>query len=127
MVNLLLVGVGGFVGSVLRYLLSGFVQHLDESASFPFGTLAVNLLGCLIIGFLSQLADSRGVFTPQARLLVFVGMLGGFTTFSTFTNETFNLLGDNDIWLSLFNVSAHLILGLGMIWLGRAMAHWTWR
>ena len=83
-----LVGVGGFVGSILRYWFSGLVQQWMQNAAFPFGTLAVNVIGCLIIGFLSQLADARGVFTAETRALVFVGVLGGFTTFSSFANES---------------------------------------
>ncbi len=125
--RLLLVGAGGFLGSILRYLASGWVQQWLQTASFPFGTLAVNVLGCLVIGFLSQLADARGVFTPETRALVFVGVLGGFTTFSTFSNETFNLLRDNEVIPALANLSAHIVLGLGAVWLGRALAYWLWR
>jgi len=125
--RLLLVGVGGFLGSILRYLASGWIQQWLQTASFPFGTLAVNVLGCLVIGFLSQLADARGVFTPETRALVFVGVLGGFTTFSTFSNETFNLLRDNEVIPALANLSAHIVLGLGAVWLGRALAYWLWR
>ena len=123
----LLVGVGGFVGSILRYWVSGWVQQVTASAGFPFGTLAVNLLGCLVIGFLSQLADVRGVFTPETRALVFVGVLGGFTTFSTFSNETFNLFRDNEAVSALTNLTLQIALGLGAVWLGRTLAYWIWR
>lgn len=120
-------GVGGFVGSILRYWVSGWVQQVTASAGFPFGTLAVNLLGCLVIGFLSQLADVRGVFTPETRALVFVGVLGGFTTFSTFSNETFNLFRDNEVFSALTNLTLQVVLGLGAVWLGRTLAYWIWR
>ena len=123
----LLVGVGGFVGSILRYWVSGWVQQVTASAGFPFGTLAVNLLGCLVIGFLSQLADVRGVFTPETRALVFVGVLGGFTTFSTFSNETFNLFRDIEVFSALTNLTLQVVLGLGAVWLGRTLAYWIWR
>lgn len=123
----LLVGAGGFVGSILRYWFSGLVQQWMQSAAFPFGTLAVNVIGCLIIGFLSQLADARGVFTAETRALVFIGMLGGFTTFSTFSNETMNFLRDGETLSAFWNVSAHLVLGLGAVWLGRSLAYWIWR
>jgi len=86
--NPLLVGLGGALGSIARYLASGWAQAAAKNGLFPYGTLAVNLLGCLVIGFLAQLSESRGVFIPEARALVFVGILGGFTTFSTFGNET---------------------------------------
>ena len=91
MLTILLVGIGGFIGSVLRYLVGGWAQQLSKSVQFPYGTLTVNLLGCFVIGLLSQLAEARGLFTPETRALVFIGMLGGFTTFSSFSNETFNL------------------------------------
>lgn len=103
------------------------MQQLTGSAAFPFGTLAVNTLGCLVIGFLSQLAETRGVFTPETRALVFVGVLGGFTTFSTFSNETWNLLRGNQIFPALTNIGAHLLLGLGAVWLGRTLAFWIWK
>ena len=125
--RLLLVGAGGFLGSILRYLASGWVQQWLQTASFPFGTLAVNVLGCLVIGFLSQLADARGVFTPETRALVFVGVLGGFTTFSTFSNETFNLFRDNEVFSALTNLTLQVVLGLGAVWLGRTLAYWIWR
>lgn len=121
------VGVGGFIGSVLRYWVSGAVQQASNNPSFPWGTLAVNLTGCLVIGFLSQLADSRGVFTPEARLFVFVGILGGFTTFSTFGNESMNFLRGGEGLAALWNIGAHIFLGLAAIWLGRTLAYWIWR
>jgi CrcB protein len=125
--KILLVGLGGFTGSVLRYLLSGYIQHLSQSAAFPYGTLAVNALGCLVIGFLSQLSDAQGLLTPEARLLIFVGVLGGFTTFSAFGSETFYLAQDGQTFASMLNIAAHLLLGLGAVWLGRTIAFWLWR
>lgn len=123
----LLVGTGGFVGAVLRYWVSGYIQQLSKSNLFPFGTLAVNLLGCLMIGFLSQLAEEYGAFTVESRTLVFVGVIGGFTTFSTFGNETMNLLRDGQNLLAFGNAAGHLILGLGAVWLGRTLAYLIWR
>lgn len=127
MVKLFLVGAGGFAGSVLRYLLSGFIQQLTKSAVFPYGTLAVNLAGCFVIGFLSQLAETRGVFTPETRALVFVGFLGGFTTFSTFGNESLNLLRAGENAYALLNAALHLLFGLGAVWLGRTASYLLWR
>lgn len=120
-------GVGGFIGSVLRYWFSGLVQQWMQSAAFPFGTLAVNVIGSLIIGFLSQLADARGVFTAETRALVFIGLLGGFTTFSTFSNETMNFMRQGQGWSAFLNAGAQIVLGLGAVWLGRAIAYWLWR
>jgi CrcB protein len=123
----LFVGVGGFIGSVLRYWVSGLVQQSANNSSFPFGTLVVNLTGCLVIGFLSQLAEARGVFTPETRAFVFVGILGGFTTFSTFGNESMNFLRDGESLSALWNIGAHVFFGLAAIWLGRSIAYWVWR
>lgn len=122
-----LVGLGGFAGSVLRYLISGYVQRLSQSADFPYGTLAVNLLGSLAIGFLAHLVEMRGALTSETRALLFFGLLGGFTTFSTFSNETLNLVRDGQVTLALGNLSAHLLLGLGAVWLGRILSAWIWR
>jgi CrcB protein len=94
MMRLALVGAGGCCGAVLRYLVSGYVQAALRDAQFPYGTLAVNLTGCFVIGLLSQLADARGLFTTESRLFLFTGVLGGYTTFSTFANESMNLLRD---------------------------------
>ena len=126
MVKVFLAGIGGFVGSILRYSVSGFVQNLSRSIDFPYGTLAVNLIGCLAIGLLSQLAESRGYFTAETRTLVFIGVLGGFTTFSAFSNETMNLWREGENALAITNVGAHLILCLGAVWLSRAVAYRLW-
>jgi fluoride exporter len=127
MKNILLVGTGGFIGSICRYLVSGYVQQVTRSTDFPYGTLAVNLIGCLVIGALSQLAETRGIFTTETRNLVFVGVLGGFTTFSTFSNETLNLLRSGENGAALLNAGAHLALGLLAVWFGRTLVFWLWR
>ena len=116
--RILLVGTGGFIGSVLRYWVSGYIQQLSNSNLFPFGTLVVNFLGCLVIGFLSQIAEEYGAFNTESRALVFTGILGGFTTFSTFSNETLNLLRDGQNVLAFGNIAGHLILGIGAVWPG---------
>jgi CrcB protein len=103
------------------------VQGFFKSADLPYGTIVVNLTGCLIIGFLSQLSESQGVFTPETRAFLFIGLLGGFTTFSTFSNETLNLFRDGENLFALFNVALHIILGLGAVWLGRTLAYLIWR
>jgi fluoride exporter len=123
----LLVGAGGAIGSILRYLLTGYVQRLTGNGGFPFGTLAVNLGGCLVVGILSYLADTRNLFTPESRAFVFIGLLGGFTTFSSFGSETAALMRDGGTWPGLANVGVHLVFGLGAVWAGRAMAAWVWK
>ena len=125
--SIIYVALGGALGSVSRYLLGTWTQSISKSIDFPYGTLTVNLIGCFIIGFLSQLAESRGVFTPESRAFVFIGVLGGFTTFSSFGNDSINLLRDGETFNALANVGANVILGLALVWLGRSIAYWTWR
>jgi fluoride exporter len=125
--TVIFIALGGALGSVLRYLLAAWTQSISRSIDFPYGTLAVNLIGCFAIGFLSQLAEVRGAFTPESRTLVFIGILGGFTTFSSFGNETMNLLRDGETINALANVGANVILGLFLVWLGRTVAYWIWR
>jgi CrcB protein len=121
-----LVGLGGAAGSMLRYWLGGLAQARLGSAAFPAGTLAVNLAGCLAIGMLAYLADSRGAASPETRALLLVGLLGGFTTFSAFGNETLNLIRDGEGLLAGANVTANVVLGVAAVWLGRAAAHAVW-
>jgi CrcB protein len=125
--NIFLVAMGGALGSISRYLFGGWVQELGKNADFPYGTLSVNLIGCLIIGFLSEYAEVRGAFTPEVRALVFVGVLGGFTTFSSFSNETVNLFRSGQVTGALINVAANVGLGLLLVVGGRALADLIWR
>lgn len=125
--TVIFVAIGGALGSVFRYALGTWTQTTSKSIDFPYGTLAVNLIGCFIIGFLAQLAETRGVFTSESRAFVFIGILGGFTTFSSFGNETINLLRDGETLNALANVGANVIFGLILVWLGRTVAFWIWR
>jgi fluoride exporter len=106
----------------LRYLVSGYAQHLSKSIQFPFGTLAVNILGCALVGFLAELADQRSVIAGETRTFLIVGILGGFTTFSAFGNETMNLLRGGEPWLAFGNVLGHITLGLFGVWFGYSTA-----
>ncbi len=127
MTKLLLIGAGGFIGSVLRYVVSGLAQSLSQSIAFPYGTLAVNILGCFCIGFLSELLDARALISTGTRAFLVVGILGGFTTFSAFGSETMNLIRDGEGALALMNVGAQVLLGLGAVWLGYSLAYVIWR
>jgi CrcB protein len=127
MYRLILIGAGGFIGSVLRYLVSGYVQELSNSVDFPYGTLAVNLIGCLLIGFLTQLAEMYGAFNVETRAFLIIGLLGGFTTFSTFSNDTVNLLRLGESSLAFLNIAAHILAALFLVWAGRALAYLIWR
>ena len=127
MLSVLIVGLGGFIGSALRYLVGGWAQGLSKSLDFPYGTLTVNLIGCFVIGFLGELAEARGIFTSETRLLVFIGLLGGFTTFSSFGNDTLNLARSGQMLNALTNVAVNIIFGLLLVWLGRTVAYLVWR
>jgi CrcB protein len=117
MAQALLVGFGGFIGSVLRYWLSELVQQ-RTGYSFPAGTLAVNVVGCLAIGLFWSLAEYGEWFGPQTRLFFTVGILGGFTTFSAFGYETFVLLHDRQYLMALANVAANVFVGIAGVVLG---------
>ncbi|MBG0788244.1 MAG: fluoride efflux transporter CrcB [Anaerolineaceae bacterium] len=127
MQKVLIIGLGGFAGAVLRYSLSGFVQNATQNGSFPYSTLVINLLGCVIMGALSELVESFGFFSAEIRSFLFIGLLGAFTTFSTFGNESVNLLREGNHLLSFLNIGLHILLGLGAIGLGRLIVGLIWK
>lgn len=112
----LVILIGSGTGGLTRYLLSKWVYSLSNG-SFPIGTLVVNLSGCFIIGFLTGLFE-HWIISPNMRLLIFVGFLGGFTTFSTFGLETFNLLKEAEIRLALTNFLFSGVFGVGLVFAG---------
>ena len=120
MTQILFVGMGGFLGSIARYLLVGLVQG---PAPGSLGTLAVNVAGCVLIGGLSELLNARPFLTGEGRAFLVIGLLGGFTTFSAFGNETINLLRHAGPALAGANVLANVALALGGVWIGRSVAH----
>lgn len=120
--KVLIVGMGGFLGATLRYLIGGWVSQLTSESNFPYGTLAVNIIGCLAIGLLSGLAETRGLLTPEMRLLLLTGVLGALTTFSTFSYETASLMQMGQSLPAMLNLSAQIILGLSAIWVGQRVS-----
>lgn len=120
--QLLLVGAGGFLGSIGRFLAGGAVQRLTPAAAFPYGTLFVNVTGCLAIGFLASLAATRGILSGDARAFLLIGVLGGFTTFSTFAYETHALAVDAQFLRAATNAVASLGGCLAAVWLGDVLA-----
>lgn len=127
MINVFLVGAGGAFGSISRYLLGAWIQTVSGSINFPYATLAVNVIGCFVIGFLAQLVEGRGLFSSESRAFVFIGILGGFTTFSSFGNETINLARAGQMMSAAINVGANVLLGLFAVWLGRTVSYLVWR
>jgi len=107
---LLFIGAGSFIGGVSRYLLSLAIQSRSLSA-FPFGTMAVNLLGCLLIGFVFGISE-KGHLNQEWRLFLATGILGGFTTFSAFSNETVSLLRDGQLLDASIYISLSVLLGV---------------
>lgn len=112
---------GGVCGTAGRYILAGAVYHW-LGIGFPYGTLAVNTLGCLVIGMLSALAEQKFLLTPEARLFWMVGLLGAFTTFSTLIYESWRLIQDGDMLLASANLLGSVVLGLMALWIGHVIA-----
>lgn len=115
--RLLVIAVGGAAGALCRYLLAGWVQSLAASL-FPFGTLAVNVLGCFLFGILATMLTGAALVPEPVRLLLLVGFLGAFTTFSTFGWETVAMLDDGETGLAIANVLASNLLGFAGVWVG---------
>lgn len=118
---ILAVGVGGALGAIARYLLGGLVHSLTASL-FPYGTFVVNVVGCLCFGLVVGIADSRFVVGPGARAFILIGVLGGFTTFSSFTFESFELVRSGQMIQAAANVSGQVVLGFIALWIGFAAA-----
>lgn len=110
--NVLLVALGGAVGSIGRYLISRMVE-----SSFPWTTFTVNILGSLFIGLFVGMAD-KGNVSPEMKLLLVTGFCGGFTTFSTFSNESFNMMKVGDVLQTALYVGASVIIGILAVWVG---------
>ena len=121
MTNLLVIGIGGFIGAIVRYLVSGYFYNLYGN-KFPYGTLAVNIIGCLILGFFITLVEGKFIISPQMKSFIAIGLLGAFTTFSTFSFETLVLV-QRELYLSAFlNIIISISAGLLAVWLGIILA-----
>ncbi len=118
--KLLALAVAGTLGTLARYGLSGLVQRLHESA-FPWGTLVVNALGCFLFGVVWALAEERLVISGETRLVLLVGFMGAFTTFSTYAFETSAMLRDAEWLLAASNLLAHNVLGIACFFVGVAL------
>jgi len=121
MMKWVLIAAGGAFGSVLRYAIQGWIQRLSNG-SFPVGTLAVNVTGCMVIGFLAAALTGPILVREEYRIGLTVGILGGFTTFSAFGLETFNLANDGQLRQALANIVLSCGLGLVAVWGGYRLA-----
>jgi CrcB protein len=116
--SILIVGFGGFIGTVARFLISRYFQ-LNYTSVFPWGTLVVNILGCLLIGIIYGISEKGDFLSPEVRLFLTVGICGGFTTFSTFSNDAFLLLRQEEWIRFAFYASFSFFLGLLAVYVGR--------
>ena len=125
MVTVLRVGAGGFVGAALRYVVGSGVYNLSGQSSFPYGTLAVNIAGCFLIGLLAGFAETRHLLGEGTRAFIIIGLLGGFTTFSAFGYETVALVRDGLLAAAVANVGLQVVLGLFAVWIGLRVSQWA--
>ena len=117
MLKTIFIGVAGLVGTLLRYWLSGVVAR-QYGETFPWDTMAVNLVGCFLAGAIFYLTEERFLLSPTLRTVILLGFLGGFTTFSSYGLQTFSLLRDGEFGLATLNIAASNIAGLFMVWTG---------
>ncbi|MCK5039511.1 MAG: fluoride efflux transporter CrcB [Candidatus Aenigmarchaeota archaeon] len=121
---LLLIGLGGFVGAILRYLISGWIQA--GFISFPMGTMGVNFVGSFLLSVVMYLSEYRGFFNDETRIFLTIGLLGAFTTMSTFSFESFKLLEQNKIFLLGLNIIGTVTLTLFGVYLGKLLVVNLW-
>ena len=121
-----MVGVGGLVGATLRYLAATWVQGATGDGAFPYGTLAVNAAGCLVIGLVAGYAEARQPLSSEAQAFLVVGVLGGFTTFSAFGIDTVRLLRDGAYLAGSANMVLQVAVGLAAVVIGLRLAQWAY-
>ena len=120
--DILIIGAGGFIGAVLRYLAVLSTQLLKAKTNIPMGTLLVNVFGCLLIGFLAVMAENSRLISVETRNFLIVGILGAFTTFSTFGYESVTLLKNGLNMHFALNIGLQLVLGFLAVWGGMSLA-----
>lgn len=120
MYTILLVGIGGFIGAILRYTLGGWIQN--GFVDFPVGTLTVNTLGSFFLGLIMYLSEYQGLFSEDTRIFLTIGIMGAFTTLSTFGYESFRLLDDSKLALLAINLVSTVLFSLLAVYLGKIVA-----
>ncbi len=119
------IGLGGFIGAILRFAFSGLMQ--SKSAVFPWGTLGINVVGSFFMGFIMYSSEFGGFFSEEARVFLTIGLLGSFTTMSTFSYETFRLLEQNELLLLSINIIGTVLLTIFAIYMGKVAALNLWK
>jgi fluoride exporter len=117
MTKYLMVGIGGALGSILRFWVGGYVSN-RLGVRFPYGTFLINCTGSFLIGFVVTLLAERTHWSPNWRYLIPIGFIGGYTTFSTFELETFRNFQDGEILIAGLNVALSVVIGFASVWLG---------
>lgn len=122
---LLLVGLGGMIGSIARYKAGGWLLHQTLLERFPYSTFAINVAGCLAAGLLAGLVEKHDLFAADTRLFLFTGLLGGFTTFSAFGLDAIYLVRRGELVMAASYAGLSVIVGIAAVWLGfRLVASW---
>lgn len=116
---LFLIGIGGFIGAILRYLVSGWAQN--GATTFPLGTLTVNVLGSFILSSILFISEYRGVISDETRIFLTIGLLGAFTTMSTFSYESFRLLESRDFFYLTLNIIGTIFLTMFAVYVGKVL------
>jgi CrcB protein len=114
----MIVGLGGFIGTVARFLISRYFQ-INLTSVFPWSTFLVNIVGCLLIGLIYGISEKSDVLSPEIRLFLTVGICGGFTTFSTFSNDSFMLIREQEWIRFALYTSLSIFIGLMAVYVGR--------
>lgn len=122
MTKYLAVLAGGAFGTGLRYFLSTFIYSVIKEPTFPYANLVINVSGSFVLGVLTELFAERLLVSPTVRIAVLTGILGGYTTFSSFSYETYSLLRDGEMWRAILNAVGSVLLGLVAVWLGVRLA-----
>ena len=120
MYTLLLVGIGGFIGAILRYVLGGWIQN--SFVNFPVGTLVINTTGSFFLGLIMYLSEYQGLFDDETRIFLTIGLISGYTTLSTFGYESFRLLDDSKFTLMAINVVSTVLFSILAVYLGKIVA-----
>ncbi|AGK61628.1 camphor resistance protein CrcB [Archaeoglobus sulfaticallidus PM70-1] len=124
MLDIFIVGIGGFIGAILRYILAGLIQ---DNLEFPLGTLSVNVIGSFLISLVMHLSELEGLFSAETRLFLTVGVIASFTTMSTFSYELFKLFEEKETFLMIMYLLGNILVSFFAVYLGRITVLVVWR